>query len=491
MKRRYLIKQINRFALGFGLLSAVKKFEIETGMNREDEIIEFARSKNIKYIAENLEQDKYSTDFGKIFKVKPRAVLIPLSTSQLKEIVLFANKKKIPLTLRGASHSSSGQSLSVAKGVSIDLREFNKIQGIESEDKNSPILSCSPGATLGQVNKFVLASNYMLPALPFFPELTVGGVLAAGGIGSASHQHGLMISSIAELEVLHCDGSLITCTATHNAEVFNAVLGTFGHFGIITNVKLKLIKSKRSYRVFRFLYEDMDQWWSDYAQLLMTPGFSDLQGIIVRSATMPPIWNFLLEVSVHGDSENDLKQHDGVLKRLKFERQLPSSDLNPEAFLNRYQSRFDEMHKTGKYDQAHPFLEFIIPAEQARDLILEALKLPNAYEDGFRIIFINKKNLPSWFMVPASPNICMFAILPAGIHENDLAECLKAAKQLHQYARSIGAKRYLSGWVGMMEEEELQQHYGSKFAALVQLKKKMDPNNLLQSQFSSKLCNWI
>lgn len=492
MQRRDLIKRLNGIFLSLGLMSPLKTLIIDSSIKLEDELLEFAKRKKIKYISDSLEDDKYSKDFGKIFKGKPRIVLIPDSRDQLKEIVLFANTKKIPLSIRGASHSVSGQSLAVSHGVSIDLREFNKIQTIEFDSKGFAVVSCFPGATLGQLNKFLLQSNYMLPALPFFPELTVGGVLGSGGIGSASHQYGLMIANVSELKVLTGEGSLISCTDSKNREIFNSVLGTFGYFGVITNVKLKLIKAGRTFRVHRLLYEDIDQWYSDYELLRKTTSNSHLQGIMIRSAANKARWNFLLEASLQADAEDEFKQYDEVLAKLKYKTKLPSSDLSAEAFMNRYQPRFDDMRKTGKYDQSHPFLEFIIPVEQAKNLINQALKiLPPSYEDGFRMIFINKNNLPAYFIVPDSPDICMLAILPSGIQKDDLAVCLPAAEQLHKYAESIGANRYLSGWLGMMNSNDLKKHYGNKATQLTQLKKKMDPNNILRSQFSDKLCDWM
>ena len=479
--------------MGLGLQPVLKKLTIDQDMNFQDEIIEFAKSKNIKYVADNLGQDQYSKDFGKIYKVIPRTILLPVSADQLKEIITFANAKKIPLTARGAAHSVTGQSMVINNsGVSVDLRAFNQIGTIDSGSDGNATLSCSPGVTLGQLNKFTLASGYMAPAIPFFPELTVGGVLAAGGIGSASHRQGLMISNVAEMRVLTGNGSFVSCTPYENPDIFNAVLGTFGHFGIITNVKLKMVESKKLFRVLRLIYDDIDTWFSDYQLLLKTVNISNLQGILIKSGPDKTLWNFMLEVSLQVNSEDELREHEGVLSKLKFKDKLPSSDLTPDAFLNRYQSRFDEMRKSGKYDQSHPFLEFVISADKAKELIQQTFKiLPATYEDGFRLIFIDKKNLPPYFMVPPSESICMFAILPTGIMQQDLPVCLRAAEQLHQYALSLGAKRYLSGWLGMMNSDELKNHFDSKAAELMQLKRKMDPGNILRSQFSEKLCSWL
>ena len=150
------------------------------------------------------------------------------------------------------------------------------------------------------------------------------------------------------------------------------------------------------------------------------------------------------------------------------------------------------MRKQGRFEQYHPLIEFIISADNAQEIIQKALQiLPPSYEDGFRLIFIQKKNLPSYVMVPEAEQLCMFAVLPTGIEEKYLTECLAAAKNLHEYAMSIHAKRYVSGWLGMMSPLEFKNHYGEKATTLFALKKKMDPKNIFSSLFSEKLCDWV
>ena len=159
---------------------------------------------------------------------------------------------------------------------------------------------------------------------------------------------------------------------------------------------------------------------------------------------------------------------------LKNKSELPSSDYSPKEFLNRYAPRFEQMRSQGKMEQHHPFLEFVVGMENVKQLIEESLRiLPNSYEDGFRLIFINRKNLPPYFMVPDAERICMFAILPTGIQQQDLESALDAAKRIHDHAMALDAKRYLSGWLGMLSTQDLKTHFGEKFVKLKELKQIM------------------
>src|SRR4030095_3029021 len=246
--------------------------------------------------------------------------------------------------------------LTIKNGVSIDLRSINKIDGIEHQKNGDVIVACSPGTTLKQLNEHTLAAGYMLPVMPFYHELTVGGVLSAGGIGSGAHKYGLLISNVVELEVLKTDGSIVTSTPTSNSEILNSVLGTCGHFGIITKAKLKLIAAPGMIRTMRLVYEDIDQWLADY-RLLIETDISNLQGICVKSKDNSFLWNFILEISLQAESIEGLKKYDEIISKLKFQNQLPKSDYNPAGFLSRYESRFEQMRQNHRFEQHHPILE--------------------------------------------------------------------------------------------------------------------------------------
>ena len=486
MKRRESIKLINALMMGLPIRPMAGDWmTVATGNAAVNEIESFAKRNNIECFIEAQAVQRYAKDFGNIYSSNPQAALLPDSLEKLKAIVSFVNEKKLAIVPRGAGHSQSGQSLPVKDGVTVDLRKFNKVEPIVY-DSDSATISCTPGATLRQVSELAFAAGYILPVLPMYLELTIGGVLSAGGIGTAAHQHGLLISNVAELEVLKADGSVATCTSTRNSELFNSVLGTSGRFGIITKARLKLVRSKGIFRSIQLLYKNIDEWLQDY-RFLLTKDISNLQGACIRSKEGPEAWNFVLQVSLQADNGEGFDHYKDILSTLKFNSQGNPTDFTPMQFLDRYKSRFEQMNELGKFAQYHPIVEFIISADKAKQLIEKALQvLPPAFEDGFRLIYLSKKDLPDYFMVPEAEQLCMFAVLPTGIEEKHLEDCLNGAKILHEYAMGINAKRYLSGWVGMMNQEDFKNHYGNKAKTLVALKMKLDPQNIFRSLFAEK-----
>ncbi len=487
MKRRESLKLINAGLITIGMPSLFTNWSFAQGSQEVEIIEEFAKRNGIKYVSDRSERKSFERDFGNILQAVPLAILVPNSIDQLQQIIRFTREKKIHIVARGAGHSVGGQSLPSSRGITLDLRRLNQIEGIRKDQEDNDIIVCRTGVTLQQINEFLLSENRVLPALPFYPGLTIGGVLNAGGVGSASHLNGLLISNVTELEVLNADGELVTCSRLKKPEIFYSMLGTFGHFGITTKASIKVLSCKSMFRSFRWVYDNIDSWLSDY-QFLLSKNISNLQGICVKSKQDPKTWNFLLEMTLEGSSDEEIKNNVGLIGPLKNKSELPSSDYSPKEFLNRYATRFEQMRSQGTMEQHHPFLEFIVGMENVKQLIEESLRiLPNSYEDGFRLIFINRKNLPPHFMVPNAERICIFAILPTGIQQQDLESALDAAKRIHDYAIALGAKRYLSGWLGMLSTQDLKTHFGENFVKLKELKTNNDPKNIFRSLFSDKL----
>src|SRR5678816_1837188 len=149
MKRRDSLRLINSFVMSLGVTS-LRKWTVDTSVMQQNDIIAFAKNNGIRSIADKLCEDKYAKDFGNFYKAIPQAGLLPDSTEQSKSILDFAKAKKIPLVPRGAGHSQSGQSLITKNGIPVDLRELNKIGGLETNQQGNVTITCSPGTTLRQ-----------------------------------------------------------------------------------------------------------------------------------------------------------------------------------------------------------------------------------------------------------------------------------------------------------------------------------------------------
>ncbi len=102
--------------------------------------------------------------------------------------------------------------------------------------------------------------------------------------------------------------------------------------------------------------------------------------------------------------------------------------------------------------------------------------------DGHRLIFIHPDRLPENFPVPDASSSVVFAALPTGIPPQQLQDVLSKLKEVHDFVIANGGRRYLSGWMGMMQASGWEQHWGTKFAHWTKLKDQYDPNHLFQSK---------
>ncbi len=111
------------------------------------------------------------------------------------------------LTVRGAGHSAGGQALPV-DSVVVDLSGMN---GVGPVDLERGTIHCEAGALLRQVVVATLEHGLLPRALINLLDLTIGGLLSAGGIGPGSHLCGPLVANVAALSVVTGDGSLQRC----------------------------------------------------------------------------------------------------------------------------------------------------------------------------------------------------------------------------------------------------------------------------------------
>ncbi len=84
--------------------------------------------RNLEIGEEAMEAASY--DFGRTVRKRPRAVAHPQDVQEVVDIVRELNRRRIPLTIKGAGHSQSGQSLS-NNGILVDMKGLNRIGDVE------------------------------------------------------------------------------------------------------------------------------------------------------------------------------------------------------------------------------------------------------------------------------------------------------------------------------------------------------------------------
>jgi hypothetical protein len=107
--------------------------------------------------------------------------------------------------------------------------------------------------------------------------------------------------------------------------------------------------------------------------------------------------------------------------------------------------------------------------------------LPLAFGDGPRFLFVNRRRVPPFLKMPESGDVGCIAILPVVIPPHVLPDALEALRRIHHRIVEGGGKRVLSGWITMMDERALADHFGAQNAAWIASRRELDPKGVLDA----------
>ncbi len=198
---------------------------------------------NIRIIEKEEKKEMYSHDIGDVptimtnslFKVQPDFVVQPGNVDEIKEVLAFANEKKIPVIPRGAASWGFGGVIPTNSGIVIDLSPFRKILYL---NKGQKTVTVEAGARWADIDILAKKEGLCLMTYPSSKFSTVGGWIATGGYGINSLRYGHLSTQIVSMTVVTATGESKKLTPTDPE--FACYVSTEGLFGIIVEINLKL-----------------------------------------------------------------------------------------------------------------------------------------------------------------------------------------------------------------------------------------------------------
>jgi FAD/FMN-containing dehydrogenase len=159
----------------------------------------------------------------------PAVVLRPRDVADVQAGVRFAAGAGLALAVRGGGHAFAGFGTNDG-GVVIDL---GMLAGVEVIDKDRHLVRIGGGATWGRVAA-ALAPYGLAISSGDTTGVGVGGLTLAGGIGWKVRKYGLALDNLVAAEVVTADGEVVRADAREHPELFWALRGGGGNFGIVT-----------------------------------------------------------------------------------------------------------------------------------------------------------------------------------------------------------------------------------------------------------------
>lgn len=484
MKKKHIF-----YLLTFGLLVffAIPTFHItKTYLNEDNVEIEIPKS--------------YTNDASGLSMTKIDSIIdVPNSKdeiiSQLKEVVKYSKINKIPISIAGAKHSMGGHTM-YPNGIVVNMRPYKKMQ----IDTINNILTIGSGALWEDAIKYLDKFDKSVSVMQAFSSFSIGGSISVNGHGWQKDSPPIS-STIISFTLLNQKGEVLNCSRTENQELFSLVIGGYGLFGIILDVKLKVVDNEALQ--FKYIHLSPENYVSNYKKFVSdNPKVKLVFGRLRISNKL-----FLEEATLNFFENTGLKplplkqsnQMDLDSKRLVFRSTVNSEygkrlrwDLETgmnKVSKNDIHSRNDllndnvtliENKDINSTDILH---EYFIPEQNFLQYIDELKNiLPNKHIDLLNITIRGVQKDNDSYLNYAQKNVFGFVFLfNQKKDKTGELEMKKLTKQLVELAIEMGGTFYLPYRLHI-NKETFRAVYpqGEEF---LKLKLKYDPNEIFKNKF--------
>src|SRR6516165_9807458 len=165
---------------------------------------------------------------------RPALIVRCAEANDVPHAISFARENGLELSIRGAGHNIAGNAL-CDNGVMIDFSTMRSVR-VDAEKKRAYV---EPGATLADLDE---ASQPHGLATPVGINSTTGiaGLTLGGGFGWLTRKYGMTVDNLVSVDVVTADGKRIRASEEENADLFWAIRGGGGNFGVVTQFEFKL-----------------------------------------------------------------------------------------------------------------------------------------------------------------------------------------------------------------------------------------------------------
>ncbi len=164
---------------------------------------------------------------------RPALIVTCESAHDVARCIAFARANDVPVAVRGGGHNGGGLGV-VDDGLVIDLAGINEV----TVDEQANTVRVGGGCTWGEVDRATAEYGRATPS-GIISTTGVGGLTLGGGLGHLTRRYGLTIDSLIGAEVVLADGSIVHASASEHPELFWALRGGGGNFGVVTSFEFR------------------------------------------------------------------------------------------------------------------------------------------------------------------------------------------------------------------------------------------------------------
>ena len=426
--------------------------------------------------------DEARTIWNGMIDRRPALIVRAAGGADVVRAVTFAREHKLMLSVRGGGHNIAGNAVCDG-GLMLDLSSMKAVR----VDASARTARVEPGAKLGDFDREAQAFGLATP-LGINSTTGVAGITLGGGFGWISRKHGLTVDNLLAVDVVTADGASVRASEQENADLFWALRGGGGNFGVVTSFEYRLhpVGPEVISGLIVHPIAGAKELLEGYRRFVATAPDEVSAWVVLRKAPPLPF----LPPEIHGTEVlvfavcalGDMKKAEAALAPLRALGKPIADVIGPTPFAG-WQTAFDPLLEPGarNYWKSHDFKKL---DDGLIDLTIDAtMRLPSP---ECEVVLVNLggqvNRRPS--DATAYPHRDVEFIMNIHTRWREASqdqECIAWARGIFDAAAPFATGGV---YVNFMPEDEARRveggAYGANYARLAQLKAKYDPTNLFR-----------
>lgn len=423
--------------------------------------------------------------FNAAIEKKPAAIVVCANEKDVSEAVLFATNNDYEISVRGGGHHVSGTALT-DQGIMIDLSRMRAV----TVDQKERTVTVEGGATLADLDAETQVYGLATPT-GTVSETGIAGLALSGGLGYLRAKHGLACDNIVAANLVTADGQIVKVTEQETPDLFWAIRGGGGNFGVVTQFEFQLHPVGPNVLALDVMYDYKDalEIFTKLDHYLQSA--PDEISVNLTAMDLPPVPalpEFLHNKPViiaAGMYDGNPEEGEEVLLPLRKLAQPIMDNTGVMTYVDLQQKLDPMVPQKAKFKGTSLFLKDI--SEEDMEAIFEEKKNAPGHA-MFQIWELHGKvnRIPSDETAFATRDAHYIVLVDVMYEDEQEAECAEWVQ--HFYDRfapaSLNGAAYLNGIDP--DENVIRTTYGGNFNRLLQLKQKYDPDNVFHVNHNIK-----
>jgi FAD/FMN-containing dehydrogenase len=410
---------------------------------------------------------------------RPAVIVQCADADDVGPTLAFARRNKLEISIRGGGHNIAGSSL-CDHGLTIDFSKMKSVR-VDAAKRRAYV---EPGATLADVDEATMAHGLATP-VGINSTTGIAGLTLGGGFGWLTRKYGMTIDNLISVDMVTADSKKLRASANENGDLFWAIRGGGGNFGVVTQFEFELfpVGPEVFAGLMVFPFSQAKQILRKYREFVNSAPEELNVWVVLRKAPPLPF----LPQSVYGKEvvvlpifySGPIAAAERLIAPLRDFGQAHGEHLGPQPYVQ-WQKAFDPLLTPGarNYWKSHNFTEL---ADGALDSIIEfAGKLPSPQCEIFVGLIAGAPNRVASDAMAYGHRDAKFVLNVHGRWDEakDDQKCLAWARDFFKASAPYASAGAYVNFMTAEESDRIASAYGTNYARLVEIKRKYDPENV-------------